>query len=164
MRDNHIIKMLDERAVGSLSEGEMIALEAHTAGCAACLRAYEAARLSTDLLHARASETTEPSPFFKTRVMAAIRERQLSAEAPALLRMWRAAGALVSMMAVLVVVLIGLTLFSNSPVAQAEELTAGNSLYSPEYVVLEPGTAGDDSLAYDQVFSTVYDLGDFDGQ
>jgi predicted anti-sigma-YlaC factor YlaD len=164
MRDNHIIKMLEERAIDSLSEGEMVVIEAHAAGCSACLRAYEAARISADLLRARASERVEPSPFFKTRVMAAIRERHLSPEAPALLRMWRAAGALVSMMAVLVVVLIGLTVFSNSAGTHADELMAGNSLYSPEYVVLEPGSAGDDSLAYDQVLSTVYDLGDFDGQ
>src|SRR5215213_6077749 len=102
MRDNHLIKMLEERAIDSLSEGEVLAIEAHTLDCSACLRAYEAARISADLLRARASETVEPSPFFKTRVMAAIKENRLSPELPALLRMWRAAGALVSMMAVLV--------------------------------------------------------------
>lgn len=156
--------MLEERALDSLSEGELVVIETHTVDCPACLRAYEAARISADLLRARASEVVEPSPFFKTRVMAAIRERHLSPEAPALLKMWRAAGALVSMMAVLVVVLIGLTVFSNNSSTQADDLTAGNSLYSPEYVVLEPGYAGDDGLAYDQVLSTVYGLGDFDGQ
>ena len=163
MRDNHIIRMLEEGAIDGLGEGEIIAIEAHSADCRPCLRAYEAARLAAGMLRARASETTEPSPFFKTRVMASIRERQLSPELPALLRMWKAAGALVSMMAVLVVVLIGLTVFSGSSGTQANDLLAVHSIYSPEYVVFEPG-ALDDSLAYDQVLSTMYDLGDLDGQ
>lgn len=164
MRDNHIIKMLEERAIDRLSESEIIAVEAHTIDCSACQRAYVAARISADLLHARASETVEPLPFFKTRVMAAIREKQLSPELPALLRMWKAAGALVSMMAVLVVVLIGLTVFSGSSSTQADELMAGQSIFSPEYLVFEPSSAGDDTLAYDQVLSTMYDVGDSDGQ
>ncbi len=163
MRDNHIIRILEERAIDGLAEGEIIAIEAHSADCPACLRAYEAARLAAEMLRARASETVEPSTFFKTRVMASIREKQLSPELPALLRMWKAAGSLVSMMAVLVVVLIGLTVFSGSSGTQANELVAGHSIYSPEYVVFEPGSM-DDSLAYDQVLSTMYDLGDFDGQ
>jgi anti-sigma factor RsiW len=157
--------MLEERAFDSLSEGELLAIEAHTLDCSACLRAYEAARISADLLRARASETVEPSPFFKTRVMAAIKEKRLSPELPALLRMWRAAGALVSMMAVLLVVLVGLTVFSNSSGTSADELIAGANIYSPEYVVFEPGSGADESLADDQVLSTVYyDVGDFDGQ
>ncbi|HYP29641.1 MAG TPA: hypothetical protein VE262_23210 [Blastocatellia bacterium] len=163
MRDNHIIRMLEERAIDGLSEGEVITIEAHSADCSACLRAYEAARLAAEMLRARASETAEPTPFFKTRVMASIREKQLSPELPALLRMWKAAGSLVSMMAVLVVVLIGLTVYSSSSGTQADELLAGQNIYSPEFVVLEPG-ALDDGLAYDQVLSTMYDLGDFDGQ
>jgi hypothetical protein len=91
--------------------------------------------------------------------MAAIRERRLSPEETALVRMWKAAGALVSTFAVLLVVLAGMTLFSDSPV----ELTSQN-LYSAEYVVLESGDLADDELATDQVVSTIYGLEDSDGQ
>ena len=164
MRDNHIIKMLEEKAIDQLSESEITDIEAHALDCSACRRAYAAARISADLLHARASETVEPLPFFKTRVMAAIREKQLSPELPALVRMWRAAGALVSMMAVLLVVLIGLTVFNDGASTQADELMAAQSIFSPEYVVFEPGGAGEDAMAYDQVLSIMYDAGDSDGQ
>lgn len=164
MRDNHIIKMLEEKAIDTLSESEIIAIEAHAIDCSACRRAYAAARISADLLHARAAETVEPLPFFKTRVMAAIREKQLSPELPAFLRMWKAAGALVSMMAMLVVILIGMTVFSGSSGTQADELIAGPSIFSPESLVFEPSSPGDDILAYDQVLSTMYDVGDSDGQ
>src|ERR1051325_6116653 len=111
MRDNHITTMLEEGSVALLSEGQVALIREHTAGCAQCLRAYEAARISDSLIRARASEAVEVSPFFKTRVMAALRERHLSPEPPALVRMWKAAGALFSMLAVMVVVLIGLTVF-----------------------------------------------------
>lgn len=98
--------------------------------------------------------------------MAAIRERQLTAEEPALVRMWRAAGALISTMALLLVTLTGMTIFSQSPDSQSQMPVVGASqnLYSPEYVVLERGDLDDDELANDQVLGTVYDVEDGDGQ
>jgi anti-sigma factor RsiW len=165
MRDNHIIAKLEEIPISRLSETEMAVIEAHIADCAGCLRAYEAARASDALIRARAAETTEVSPFFKTRVMAAIRERQLSPELPALARMWKEARALVSMMAGLVVVLIGLTLFSYTPDPQPQwpEVVASSNIFSPEYVVLEGGDLDGDPLPYDQVLGTIYDSEDEDG-
>lgn len=165
MRNDHILKILEAGSVRSLSEAEIAALEAHAADCADCRRAYEAACISCDLIHALAAEKYEPSPFFKTRVMAAIRERELSPELPAFARMWKAAGALVSSMAMLVLVLIGLTAFGYGSGPAATELAAAQSaqgLFSPEQVVLDMGA--DESLAYDQVLSIMYDLGDSDGQ
>lgn len=166
MPDNHIIKMLDEKPFGSLGDAEIARAESHIATCDQCKSAYDAARVAASLIQARTSETVDAGPFFKTRVMAAIRERQLTPEEPALARMWRAAGALISTMALLLVILTGITIFSQSPYSQSPttEVAASQNLYSPEYVVLERGDLDDDELANDQVLGTVYDLEDDDGQ
>jgi hypothetical protein len=165
MRDNHIITMLEVKPVGQLTEDELSVINAHAAVCPSCMRAFESARASDSLIRARASQTIDVSPFFKTRVMAAIRERGLQPELPALARMWKAAGALVSMMAALVVILVGLTIFSYSPDRQTQgtEIATSQNIYSPEYVVLERGDVEDDPIAYDQVLGTIYDSEDDDG-
>jgi predicted anti-sigma-YlaC factor YlaD len=162
MPDTHIIRTLEEKPFDSLSGDDIASAESHIAICDECKSAYDAARIAASLIQARTAETVDVGPFFKTRVMAAIRESRLSPEEAPLVRMWRAAGALVSTMAVLLVMLAGMTIFSESPDSQME-LTSQN-LYSPEYVVLERGDLGDDELANDQVVSTIYDLEDGDGQ
>ena len=166
MPDNHIIKMLDEKPFSTLRDGDIASVESHIATCDQCKSAYDAARVAASLIHARTSETVEPGRFFKTRVMAAIRERQLTAEEPALVRMWRAAGALISTLALVLVTLTGMTIFSQSPDSQSQTpvVAASQNIYSPEYVVLERGDLDDDELANDQVIGTVYDLEDGDGQ
>ena len=166
MKESHIITIIEQRCVGELCEAEIVEIEVHVARCADCRRAYRAAQISDSLVRARAAETIEASPFFNTRVMAALRERELSPELPALLRMWKAAGSLVSAMAAVVVILIGLTIFGTGTDTQSQptEMAASQSIFSPEYVVFEQGEGADDSLAYDQVLTTVYDSEDVDGQ
>lgn len=166
MRDNHIIKMLDEKPFSGMDDGDIEGAESHIEACEQCKSAYDAARLAASLIQARTSETVVPGPFFKTRVMAAIRERHLTPEEPAIVRMWRAAGALISTMALLLVILTGITIFSQSPDSQSPTtvVAASQNLYSPEYVVLERGDLDDDELANDQVLGTMYDLEDGDGQ
>lgn len=161
MPDNHIMKTLDEMPFGSLGDAEIARVESHIATCEQCKSAYDAAKAAAFLIQARASETVEPGPFFKTRVMAAIRERQLAPEEPALVRMWRAAGALISTMALLLVILTVVTVFSRSQTTAAAD---SQNLYSPEYVVLQQGDTDADELVNDQVLGTVYDLEDDDGQ
>ncbi len=163
MLDSHIVRMLGERTASAFSEEEITVIEAHVADCPDCLRAYEAARISETLIRARAAQTIAPSPFFKTRVMAAIRERQLSPELPAIVRMWKAASALVSMLAIFVAVLIGVTFYSNSSDTQPESIVS-ESIYSLEYVEFEQAETGDDGVAYDQVLGTIYGSEDVDGQ
>jgi hypothetical protein len=166
MRETHIIKIIEERCVAGLCETEIAEIEIHIADCADCRWAYGAAQVSDDLVRARVAESVEASPFFNTRVMAALRERELSPELPALLRMWKAAGALVSVMAALVVILIGLTIFgTNSDLQfQQSDLAASQNIYSPEYVVFGGGDNIDESIQYDQVLTTVYDSEEVDGQ
>jgi hypothetical protein len=166
MRDDHIIKMLEASAADRLSEAETAIIESHAARCPECGRAYKAARISAALVRARASETVEATPFFKTRVMAALKEMQTSPELPALVRMWKAAGSLVSVMAAMVVVLIGLTFYTYSPDSGADtpELSVSQSVYAPEYILFDEDEAANDGLQYDQVLATFYEAGDADGQ
>ena len=166
MKQSHIITIIEQRCIGQLCQAEIAEIEIHVADCADCRRVYRAAQVSDRLVRARAAETIEASPFFNTRVMAALRERQLSPELPALLRMWKAAGSLVSAMAAVVVILLALTIFGGNaePQLQSGEMASSQSIYSPEYVVFEQAEGADDSLAYDQVLTTVYDSEDVDGQ
>jgi hypothetical protein len=90
--------------------------------------------------------------------MAALRERHLSPEPAPIVRMWRAAGAMISAMAALVAILIGLSLFTYAPDTNAlPERSATTSIYSPEFVVLERGDLTDEQAAYDMVLGTMYD-------
>src|SRR2546423_6902841 len=96
MRDEHIKATLDGTPLDRMSESELAAVRSHAEGCEECRRAFEAARVSSLLLKERAAETLEPSPFFQTRVLAALRERQSGVEAWSLGRLWRTAGGLLS--------------------------------------------------------------------
>jgi hypothetical protein len=165
MPDNHITGLLEEKPLAGLSPDEISGIELHAAECSECRREYYAARVAALLIRERVAEASEVSPFFKTRVMATIRERQLSSEGPALLKMWRAARALVLAMATLVVILTALTIFSQSGEEQLALAVAESvSIYSPEYVLMEEGDVDGDSLIYDQVLATIYDAGDADEQ
>jgi predicted anti-sigma-YlaC factor YlaD len=165
MPNTHIIKTLEGKPFDSLSGDDIASVESHIAICDECKSAYDAARIAASLIQARTAETVDVGPFFKTRVVAAIRDRRLSPEEPPLVRMWKAAGALVSTMAVLLVILAGMTIFSKGPDSPIWlTMPASQNLYSPEYVVLERGDLGDNELANDQVVSTIYDMEDGDGQ
>src|SRR5215217_1913693 len=100
MKDKHITEILDRGAIAMLSESELNEIRVHALECMSCRGAYEAARLSAVVLKSRSETTIEPSPFFQTRVMAALREQQAVETVPAMLRLWKSAKALVSTMAV----------------------------------------------------------------
>ena len=159
MRQTHIEGLLDEKPLSALSEAELAEVHSHTAVCSQCLRSYEAARISGGLIRARAEETFDAGPFFKTRVMAALRERQLSPQVSAVARMWTGARALISTMAAIVVILIGLTIFGRvSPTDSTQDL------YSTESVIFQQSDAIEEAPAYDQVLATMYDAEEPDEQ
>jgi anti-sigma factor RsiW len=166
MRDDHIIDLLDGAPHAGLSEDERSRVEAHVVACPACMRAYEATRFASDLLEARAREVIEPSPFFETRVMAALRERQAASEGNVLARMWREAGALVSAMAMIVLLLAGVAYFTYSRNTQtvSPELAAGEALYSPEWDLLEQADSARGDMSDDQVLALIYDAEEVYGQ
>ena len=149
MSEQHIINILESTRFGSLSETDHSRIRAHAASCDDCARAYRVASVSASLLENRMAETLEPSPFFHTRVLAAVRERQN--EGPALARLWRAAGALVSSMAAAVVLFAVLSFgISDQPIPVDASATTA---YSAEALILDDV---DEMQTDGQVLSTLY--------
>src|SRR5215468_2609004 len=109
MKDEHIIEILDSTPYSNLSAEQLRVVQRHSANCLSCESALEAASLSSAVIENRAQATIEPSPFFQTRVMAALRERQATESVPAFVRLWKSAGALLSSMAVGTAALAALT-------------------------------------------------------
>jgi hypothetical protein len=134
-------------------------ISAHAAGCESCERAFAAARLSFLILKGRSSETFEPSPFFQTRVLAHLRERQTASEAWSWSRIWRATGALASSMVATVAALAILTfVIPESPTtAELVEAASARNLYSAEEVILNPDNLFDDQASDSFVLTTLYD-------
>src|SRR3569832_2105916 len=129
--NKHITEILDRASIAALSEGDLNEVRAHVLECMACRDAYEAARLSAVVLQNRAQVVIEPSPFFQTRVMAALREQQAVESVPAMLRLWRSAKALVSTVAVTTATLAVISFMQPSQTTPAIDQTASaNSEYS----------------------------------
>jgi anti-sigma-K factor RskA len=153
MRDEHIRKLLDEAPLASLGEAELAAVRAHADACAGCRRAFEAAQAASLMMKARAAEGVEPSPFFQTRVLAALRERRAAEEGWTLARLWRSAGLLVSSMAATVAALAVFTFVA--PEQTPAQEVAGGGTYSAETLILDEGT-GEDEMTYEQVLTSLY--------
>ena len=111
-------------------------------------------KIASSLLRERVSEVVEPSPFFHTRVMAALREKQN--EVPAFKRLWQNAGALVSSMTAAVALLAVLSFVvpgtQTSSTAQASELNG----YSAEEVILNQNDLQDEQPSDAQVLTALY--------
>ena len=150
MKDKHITEILDNASIANLSEFELNEVRIHVKDCESCRNAYEAARLSAVVIKSRTQVTIEPSPFFQTRVMAALREQQAVDSVPAMFRLWKSARALVSSMAVTTAALAVLSFVLPGP-AVADDQTV--STYSVESVIMDQGN---DELSYEQVLSTIY--------
>jgi anti-sigma-K factor RskA len=151
MKDKHIIDVLDNTSIASLSESQLSEVQAHARECVSCREAYEAARLTGAVLQSRAQTKIEPSSFFQTRVMAAWREQQSVESVPAMLRLWRSTRALVSSMAVTTAALAALTFMLPAQTTPSTDQTA--SMLSAESVIM----GSDDQVSYEQVLSTIYE-------
>ena len=154
MRDEHIIVLIENAPLTSLSANDLIAIRAHAKDCSDCLKAFQAAQLSSLMLKERAAVEFEPSPFFHTRVLAALRERQAANDAWAFGRLWRTAGALASSMVATVAALALLTFVSpdTQVVSQVSSLSNG---YSAEEVILDQ-TPQSEEASEGQLLSTIY--------
>jgi hypothetical protein len=159
MKDNHIIEVLEGSALTALSEDELNLVRAHASVCHSCQKAFAAAQLATLLVKERAAETIEPSPFFQTRVMAALRERQMS-NSP--LRMWKAAKALVSAMAATVAALAVLTFVVPAETNEFQQVAANS--YSAEEIILDSESSAPEQMSYEQVLSTLYSADENDSK
>ncbi|HKP71606.1 MAG TPA: hypothetical protein VJT82_01630 [Pyrinomonadaceae bacterium] len=162
MRDEHIISIIENAPLSELSEHELADVRAHTDQCVECRRAFDAAQISQLLLRERVAETIEPSPFFQTRVLAALRERQAAQETSAFRRLWNATGALVSSMAATVAALVILTFFApgSQPTTGSPEVASAYNSYSAEEVLFDQSDAPADQMSYGQVISTLYESDD----
>lgn len=152
MKDKHITEVLDNAALASLSPSELEEIRAHAGSCEPCSSAFAAAQLSAVVIKERVQVVIEPSPFFQTRVMAALREQQATESVPAMWRLWNSARGLVSSMALATVVLGALSFMISAPAATALDQTA--SAFSAESVIFDQG--GDDQLTYEQVLNAIY--------
>lgn len=154
MKEKHIIEVLDNGLISSLSEIELNDVRDHAKECESCRCAYEAARVSMLVVRSRAQSTIEPSPFFQTRVLAALREQQAVESVPAILRLWRSTRALVSSMAVTTAALAVLSFFIAAPATPAPEQQTA-SVFSADSVIMDQGS--EEQMSYEQVLSTIYD-------
>ena len=153
MKENHIIEMLENSPLASLSESDLQVVRSHAENCPECRGAFAAAQLSTLVIRARAAEVIEPAPFFQTRVLAALREQQAN-NFPVLWRLWKSAGALVSSMALTTAALAVLS-FVAPTTTTSPETTATLLPASAEAVVFNQDQ-NDDQMTDDQVLSTIY--------
>ena len=152
MKEKHITEILDKAPIAMLSESELHEVRAHTLECMSCRDAFEAARLSAVIIKSRVEATIEPSPFFQTRVMAALREQQAVESVPAMLRLWRSAKVLVSTMAVTTA---ALAVFSFIQPAQTTPVAETASAFSEYSVIMDRDV--DEQMSYEQVLSTIYE-------
>jgi ABC-type uncharacterized transport system permease subunit len=113
-----------------------------------------AAEASAAVIKERAQVVIEPTPFFQTRVMAALREQQAVESVPAFLRLWRSSRALVSSMALTTAALAAVSFMVSTPATSGLDQTQTVSAYSVDSVMFEQG--GDDQLTYDQVLNAIY--------
>jgi hypothetical protein len=158
MRDEHIINMLENAPLADLSESELASIRAHTKLCAECRQAFAAAQVSALLIRERVAETFEPSPFFQTRVLAALRERQATNEVSVFKRIWKATGALVTSMAATVAALAVLTfVVPEIQTTVSQEVATAASSYTEDEVLLSREELTEDEMSYEQVLATLYE-------
>ena len=152
MNDNHITEVLDNAALASLSPSELDEIRAHARDCEPCGNAFAAAQLSALVIQKRAQAVIEPSPFFQTRVMAALREQQAAESVPAWWRLWNSARGLVSSMALTTAALAVFSFLTSAPATPPPDQTV--SALSAESVILGQEA---DELTYEQVMSAIYE-------
>jgi hypothetical protein len=155
MKQNHIIEVLENQTLASLAESERAAIEAHANECADCRQKLSATYISEALLKEHAAVAFTPSPFFATRVLATLRERRPTQDTWGLGRMWRAAGALVSSMAMTVAIL-GVISFVVPGTGSGDEQNAV-SMYSSDAEIIGPSDLSDQTSDA-QVMRTLYEV------
>lgn len=159
--DKHIIVLIESAPLAGLSDADLTAIRTHTDDCSDCRKAFKAAQVSTLLLKEHAAQSFEPSPFFNTRLLATLRERQANlswTDVWAFGRMWRAAGALASSMVATVAVLAVLTFVipANQVSSGPQALSSLPNNYSAEDVMLYQNEMAGDQSSDSEVLTSLY--------
>jgi hypothetical protein len=165
MKDEHIIDLIESAALASLSPNDRATIRAHTDHCASCRQTFQAAQVSAALLKERVAAEFEPSPFFHTRVLATLRERQAAngpwASAPTFARLWRNAGALASSMLATVAALAVLTfVIPDNQSTAGKQVSSLSNNYSAEEVMLGQTSQLDEQVSDGQLLGSIYDADD----
>ena len=156
MKCEKILEIIDGKHFFELDSSEHGIIQEHCRRCDGCRHSFDAARVAALMLEARASKgvETQPSPFFNSVVMNAIRaqaSRRTGGEA--FRRWWQASYSLVSVMVLLVLFLI-----AGAALAPAEETEASvatpSTLYPTETVLIDHRPSRD--LNKEQVFQVIY--------
>lgn len=151
MREQHIVEILDNAPFGSFNENELSVMREHCAECGDCRKAFIAARVSSAAIKFESEQFFEPSPFFQTKVMAALREQR--GETKTLWdfwRLWQASSSLVTMMIALVAMLMFAVVL-----APSHQILASSGDQA-EAVIFDQGGAAND-LTNEQVLQAIYD-------
>jgi anti-sigma factor RsiW len=155
MKDRHIIDILNNTPLATLDQSERAIIEDHSRDCPDCQEALAAAYGSAALLRERATESFTVSPFFARKVLAVLRERQTTKDAWVLGRMWRAAGVLVSSMAVTVAALAVRSFMVPGIESKIEGETV--SVYAADAEIFDQFDLSDDQVTDGQVLNTLYE-------
>lgn len=154
MRVVHVTEIIDRKGLGTLADDERELVEVHAAECAECAEALFSARFALGMLRSH-SETVKAAPpaFFETRVLAAIREKNVE-KLPfwSFRRWWQASYGMVSAMVLIAAVLGMLTLFAPASNDQAD--MSNYSIYSTEADILNQRSARD--LSREQLLEVIY--------
>ncbi len=152
MKNNHVIELIDKKRFSDLSEIELSSIGTHTIECNDCLRAFQAARISSLLLSAEPLQEFVPPAFFAKRVMANIRDTSSKVRPIfAFAKIWRADGILVALMITTVFGLIALTV-----AAPNRGQSAAADIDPIEYVILDEKMPTREPGA-DQVYQMVFE-------
>lgn len=153
MNKQHITEILDEKRFSELTKKDLGLINSHTAECSSCAEAFQAARVSAVLLSSRTAESFAPSAFFQSKVMNALREKQvIKSPFLAFRRWWQASYGLVCTMFLVVLTFVGLTIFAPSNNVQAE--VSNFNLYSTDNVILNQKQTRD--LTSEQTLELIY--------
>jgi anti-sigma factor RsiW len=156
MKSKHITKILDEIGFKNLTGAQRTEIRHHVEACGKCRAAFEAAQFSSALLQNRSAETFEPSPFFETKVLAALREKQMLANPiAAFWRWWRASSVVVFPILLVVITLMALTVFAPQQPVQA---TIADD-FSADTVIFPSGDSNNE-LTTAQALQILYDQND----
>ena len=159
MKTAHIIELIESTTLTNISASDLARVRTQISSCESCKSTFEAATISSLLLKEQAASKIEPSPFFQTRVLAALRERQAASDQWSWSRMWRAAGVLASSMVASVVAFAVLTFVI--PGTPNDQVSSAANSYSAEEIILNRASVAsyqnEEPTSDAQVLNALYD-------
>lgn len=155
MKEQHILDILDNTQFEALSADELTMIREHNADCGDCRSAFGAARFASAMLKFDSEENIfEPTPFFQTKVMAAIREQRATGRNIwDFWRIWQASGSLVGAMVLLVAGLMFATILAPSSSAGSDIMAIADE---SEAIVFEQEVTLRD-MNSEQVFPVIFE-------